>query len=37
MARDLPLLIDVSLVVIAFTVLANSGAEVLTTERRQSL
>jgi peptide/nickel transport system permease protein len=37
MARDLPLLIYVSLLVIAFTVLANSGAEVLTAERRQSL
>ena len=35
LARDLPVLINVSLVVIAFTVLANSGADLLAEERRQ--
>lgn len=36
LARDLPVLISVSLLVIAFTVLANSGADLLADERRQS-
>jgi ABC-type dipeptide/oligopeptide/nickel transport system permease component len=35
LARDLPVLISVSLLVIAFTVLANSGADLLADERRQ--
>jgi peptide/nickel transport system permease protein len=36
LARDLPLLINVSLLVIAFTVLANSGADLLADGRRQT-
>jgi len=35
LARDLPVLISVSLLVIAFTVLANFGADLLADERRQ--
>lgn len=35
LARDLPVLINISLVVIAFTVLANSGADLLAEEQRQ--
>ena len=36
LARDLPVLINVSLMVIACTVLANSGADLLAEERRQA-
>jgi peptide/nickel transport system permease protein len=36
LARDLPVLINVSLLVIACTVLANSGADLLSEERRQA-
>ena len=35
LARDIPVLIVVSLLVIAFTVMANSGADLLADERRQ--
>ena len=37
LARDLPLLTSVSFVVIAFTVLANSGADLLADERGLAL
>jgi peptide/nickel transport system permease protein len=35
MARDLPLLVNISLIVVAITVLANTGADLLSDERRQ--
>jgi peptide/nickel transport system permease protein len=35
LARDLPVLINISLLVIAFTVLANSGVDLLADEQRQ--
>jgi peptide/nickel transport system permease protein len=36
LARDLPLLINISMLVIAFVTLANSGSDLLAEERRQS-
>jgi peptide/nickel transport system permease protein len=35
LARDLPLLINISMLVIACVVVANSGADLLSEERRQ--